>query len=428
MRAEMGTGDGEDGGYCRFLIARGAYRTAGTSQLITSATGSTRGLIEVPKMKLSTPPEAVELPKSSVMIVFGTRPEIVKLAPLVRCLGDAAYVVHTGQHYDRGMSEVFLHSCGIERVHRRLRVGGLPRAAQIGRGAEQIAEAIAQVEPQYVVVQGDTNATIAAALAANAAGVRLGHVEAGLRADDRRMPEEHNRVMVDHIADDLYAATEANRDNLLAEGIDDDRILVTGNPVVEAVRMQRAAAGPDRDELERLGLRSAHYVLATLHRQENVDTPDNLLTTLHAFNEIAASGWPVIFPVHPRTRAMLTALDAEHLLDGLVSEEPYTYERFLALAANAALLVSDSGGIQEEATVLGRTVLVVRDSTERPEALGSFTRLVTPQTLAGEAAAVLSSVEKNLAGLVALPSPFGDGHATERIAEHIRSAITAEAA
>ncbi|PQZ52580.1 MULTISPECIES: non-hydrolyzing UDP-N-acetylglucosamine 2-epimerase [unclassified Microbacterium] len=376
-------------------------------------------------MKFSTPSGAVELPKSSVMIVFGTRPEIVKLAPLVRRLGDAAYVVHTGQHYDRAMSGVFLKSCGIERVHRQLHVGGLPRAAQIGRGAEQIAEAITQVEPKYVVVQGDTNATFAAALAANAAGVRLGHVEAGLRARDRRMPEEHNRVMVDHISDDLFAATETNRANLLAEGIDEERILVTGNPVVEAVRAQRAAAHADGDELVRLRLYPARYVLATLHRQENVDSPENLLATLHAFNEIAASGWPVVFPVHPRTRAMLATLDAEHLLDALIAEEPLPYERFLALAAHAAVLVSDSGGIQEEATVLGRPVLVVRDSTERPEALGSFTKLVTPQTLSTEAAALLSSVEQTLARLSTLPSPFGDGHATERIAAHIESVVGA---
>ncbi|WP_254635341.1 non-hydrolyzing UDP-N-acetylglucosamine 2-epimerase [Microbacterium sp. GbtcB4] len=357
------------------------------------------------------------------MIVFGTRPEIIKLAPLVRELGDAAFVVHTGQHYDPGMSRVFLRACGIERVDLQLHVGGLPRAAQIGRAAEQIADAVTRFEPRYVVVQGDTNATFAAALAANAAGVRLGHVEAGLRANDRRMPEEHNRVMVDHIADDLFAATEANRANLLAEGIDDARILVTGNPVVEAVRAQRAGADGDAEVLAELGLTRAGYVLATLHRQENVDTPENLLATLRAFNAIAASGWPVVFPVHPRTRAMLTTLDATHLLDALIAEEPLPYERFLALAAHAALLVSDSGGIQEEATVIGRPVLVVRDSTERPEALGSFTRLVSPQELAAAAATLLDAVEPTLARLATVPSPFGDGQATARIAAHIRSTV-----
>ena len=340
-------------------------------------------------MHFSPSTSSVPLPKGSVMIVFGTRPEIIKLAPLVRELGDAAFVVHTGQHYDPGMSRVFLRSCGIERVDLQLHVGGLPRAAQIGRAAEQIAEAITRFEPRYVVVQGDTNATFAAALAANAAGVRLGHVEAGLRANDRRMPEEHNRVMVDHIADDLFAATEANRANLLAEGIDEERILVTG----------------------------------TLHRQENVVTPEILLATLRAFNAIAASGWPVVFPVHPRTRAMLTSLDATHLLDALIAEEPLPYERFLALAAHAALLVSDSGGIQEEATVIGRPVLVVRDSTERPEALGAFTRLVTPQELAPAASALLGAVEPTLARLATLPPPFGDGQATARIARHIRSTV-----
>ncbi|MBT9410093.1 UDP-N-acetylglucosamine 2-epimerase, partial [Salmonella enterica] len=169
------------------------------------------------------------------------------------------------------------------------------------------------------------------------------------------------------------------------EGIDDARILVTGNPVVEAVRAQRAGAEGDAEALAELGLTPAGYVLATVHRQENVDTPENLLATLRAFNAIAASGWPVVFPVHPRTRAMLTTLDATHLLDALIAEEPLPYERFLALAAHAALLVSDSGGIQEEATVIGRPVLVVRDSTERPEALGSFTQLVSPQELAAAA-------------------------------------------
>ncbi len=374
-------------------------------------------------MHFSPSTSSVPLPKGSVMIVFGTRPEIIKLAPLVRELGDAAYVVHTGQHYDPGMSRVFLRSCGIERVDLQLHVGGLPRAAQIGRAAEQIAEAVTRFEPRYVVVQGDTNATFAAALAANAAGVRLGHVEAGLRANDRRMPEEHNRVMVDHIADDLFAATEANRANLLAEGIDDERILVTGNPVVEAVRAQRAGAA-DADVLAELGLDPDGYVLATLHRQENVDTPENLLATLRAFTAIAASGWPVVFPVHPRTRAMLASLDATHLLDALIAEEPLPYERFLALAAHAALLVSDSGGIQEEATVIGRPVFVVRDSTERPEALGSFTRLVTPQELAPAASALLGAIGPALARLATLPSPFGDGHATARIAAHIRAAVS----
>ena len=177
------------------------------------------------------------------------------------------------------------------------------------------------------------------------------------------------------------------------------------------------------DELARPGPAPAGEVGGAPRREREAAAAENLLATLRAFNAIAASGWPVVFPVHPRTRAMLTSLDATHLLDALIAEEPLPYERFLALAAHAALLVSDSGGIQEEATVIGRPVLVVRDSTERPEALGAFTRLVTPQELAPAASALLGAVEPTLARLATLPSPFGDGQATARIAGHIRSAV-----
>ncbi|NJP82723.1 UDP-N-acetylglucosamine 2-epimerase (non-hydrolyzing), partial [Streptomyces sp. AA8] len=279
--------------------------------------------------------------------------------------------------------------------------------------------------PLAVVVQGDTNAALAGALAANARGIPLLHVEAGLRSHDRNMPEEHNRVLIDSIADVLCAATEDNRANLLAEGVDDARIAVTGNTVVEAVHGQLPPA-PERAELLRLhGLTADSYVLATIHRPENTDSPDALRAIFTELAALATDGRPVVLPLHPRTRARVEAAGLEHLLAGLTVTRPLGYGEFLALARHAALLVSDSGGIQEECTVLGRPLVVVRRSTERPEAMADFADLVAPGRAIGEAAVRrLAEGPEGLTRLAALPSPFGDGLASDRIVA-LLTAITA---
>ncbi|MFJ5232078.1 non-hydrolyzing UDP-N-acetylglucosamine 2-epimerase [Kitasatospora sp. NPDC088391] len=357
----------------------------------------------------------------SVAVVLGTRPELVKLAPLVHALGPAARLVHTGQHWDEALSGQFLRDLDLPEPQLLTGVGGRPRAGQIAVSLGQLDAAFADDRPAAVVVQGDTNATLAGALAANARGIPLVHVEAGLRSHDRAMPEEHNRVMVDHLADLLCAATPENAAALRAEGIDGDRIALTGNTVVEVVRDRLPDPAGRAALLARYGLTADGYLLATVHRPENTDTPGALGAVLEALAALAGDGPPVLLPLHPRTRAAAERFGLAPLLARLRVVEPLGYAEFLGLARHAALLVSDSGGVQEECTVLGRPLLVVRRSTERPEAVAAgFAALVAPgPELVAAARARLAEGPALPARLAATPSPYGDGRAAERIARLI---------
>ena len=361
-----------------------------------------------------------------VAFVLGTRPEIVKLAPLIRLLPGRAGVVHTGQHYDERMSGAFFTDCGLAAPDATLRIGGLSRSAQIGRAVQELGELFAEQRPSAVVVQGDTNSALAGALAANALGVPLLHVEAGLRSHDRAMPEEHNRVLIDHVADLLCAPTPENAANLRAEGIPAARISVTGNTVVEALRETLPPPRIREKLLVDVGVQAGRFVLATIHRPENTDDPRALTAIIEQFAAIAELDWPVVFPVHPRTLNALRQAGINALPPGIIACEPLGYRDFLALAAECALLISDSGGIQEEATVLGRPLIVVRRSTERPEAMRDFATLVAPGPEIGALALrLLADSDARIARLASLPSPYGDGTAAERIRALLCSGVFA---
>ncbi len=354
----------------------------------------------------------------SVAVVLGTRPEIIKLAPVIRQLRDVALVVHTGQHYDESMSGVFLAEHGLDSPDVHLDAGGLGRAEQLSVMLLGLDRALAGRELSAVVVQGDTNSTLAGALTANALSVPLVHVEAGLRSYDRAMPEEHNRVMVDHLADALCAATTDNVANLRREGIPDHRIHLTGNTVVEAVIDQLGEPRETLEIVETLGLQPNSYVLATIHRPENTDDPAVLRTIL---TELAQLPCRVVLPLHPRTQAAARRAGAERELGALGVIAPVGSRQFLALAAHAAVLVSDSGGVQEECTVLKRPLVVVRRSTERPEALADFAVLVRPGPDIGAAVrARWGDLDGWLDRLAGLPSPFGDAGSAKRVVEVIR--------
>ena len=358
-----------------------------------------------------------------VMVVLGTRPEIVKLAHIVRILGDDAVIVHTGQHYDAGLSGSFFEQLSLPEPAAFLEIGGESRGRQIGLAVTALDGIIEEMEPSAVVVQGDTNTVLAAALAANAREVPIVHVEAGLRSNDRRMPEEHNRVVTDHIADLLLAPTEASRDNLLAEGIPDDRIVVTGNTVVEAVTELLPSPSERRALVASFGVTPGRFVLSTFHRPENVDDSATLGTILSA---LAALPYPVILPLHPRTVARVAESGLRSLLDEIQVVEPMGYREFLGLGAESAFLVSDSGGVQEEVSVYKRPVLVVRRSTERPEVIGSFAERVEPgpdiARVAGDWVAELDAVHARLSKI---PSPYGDGSASQRSVDAIRALTNA---
>lgn len=238
-----------------------------------------------------------DLPPDSVVVVLGTRPEIIKLAHVVRLLGPAAVVLHTGQHYDPELSGSFLEVFGLGEPHAYLGIGGQTRGQQIGMAVKALDDYLWELRPAAVVVQGDTNTALAGGLAANATNTMLVHVEAGLRSYDRRMPEEHNRVLIDHVGDLLCAPTDGSRKNLIEEGIPASRIRVTGNTVVEAVLELMPHPAAMALLLEQHNLTPGQFVLSTFHRPENVDDPERFRTVLH---QLASLDLPVVLPLHPR--------------------------------------------------------------------------------------------------------------------------------
>lgn len=362
------------------------------------------------------------IPDGGVAVILGTRPEIIKLAGYITLLGPAARVVYTGQHYDDRLGASFFRELGLPAVDVPLHVGGSPRGQQIGDALAAIDRHFAERPPHAVAVQGDTNSAVAGALAANARGVPLIHVEAGLRSYDRAMPEEHNRVVIDHLADRCCAPTETSRHNLAREGIDGARVVVTGNTIVEA--LQRLAPAPEqrRQVLRDRGLTPDGYVLATFHRPENVDDPERLEEVLAQLGRVTM---PVVLPLHPRTAARVREAGLSHLLERLRVVEPMPYGEFLGLAAACAFLVSDSGGVQEESSVLKRPVVVVRRSTERPEVLGTFCRLVPLGPDVGDLATEWTADVTGLHdSLREVPTPYGDGSASARCVDATLDALT----
>lgn len=358
----------------------------------------------------------------SALVVIGTRPEAIKLAPVIHRLGRAARVVHSGQHYDAALCGDLLAELGVAVEPDALGAGGEDRAGQLATVTRALGARLRAQRPDVVVVQGDTNTTLGAALAANAAEVPLVHVEAGLRSFDRAMPEEHNRVLTDHLADRCCAPTETARANLVAEGIPPGRILVTGNTIVDAV----LAARPDDLSAARtvsgFGLPPGGYVLATFHRPENVDRPDRLATILTLLEDLPL---PVVLPLHPRTAARAGVRPGPVAgAGGLRIVPPQPFRTFLALEAAAAFCISDSGGVQEEASILGVPVLVARTSTERPEVLGRWATLAPPgpelDRLARAWAADPATPRRRAAGQA---SPFGAGDASARVVAGIAALV-----
>ena len=349
---------------------------------------------------------------SHIAVVLGTRPEMIKLAPVIHRLGDRALVVHTGQHFDANMSQAFLDQLRIGSPHLHLDVGGATRGAQIGHATIAIEQFLLDDRPAVVVVQGDTNSGLAGALAANATGTPLAHLEAGLRSYDRAMPEEHNRVLIDALSDLCLAPHASNAIALQREGIAAERIRVTGSTLLDALATIMPEPHERAQQLAAHGVSPAEFVLATIHRAENADSADNLRAIL---SELAALPITVVLPLHPRTRKKAAEFGLQPILDQLRVCEPLGYREFVSLASDAALIISDSGGVQEEATIVKRPVMVVRNSTERPEILGTFAHLVAAGPEMGRMAnELLSRITEVHAELAALPYPYGT-HASDAV-------------
>ncbi|MCQ5374261.1 MAG: UDP-N-acetylglucosamine 2-epimerase (non-hydrolyzing) [Candidatus Methanomethylicia archaeon] len=354
-----------------------------------------------------------------VAVVLGTRPEIIKMSPIIRELqrrrgsgGEIEYfILHTGQHYSYNMDRVFFEQLNLPQPRFNLNVGSGTHAKETGRMMMGIERVLLEEKPDLVLVEGDTNTVLSGALASVKVGVEVGHVEAGLRSFDRSMPEEINRIVADHVSEILFAPTEKAKQNLISEGISQEKIHVTGNTIVDAVHqnLELARRGGSA-ALESLGLEDGRYFLATVHRQENVDDPVRLRGILEGLRLVHDHyGMPVVYPAHPRSRKMM----GEHGLDpeGIILTDPLDYLSFLRLESGARLIFTDSGGVQEEACILKVPCVTLRDNTERPETLE-----VGANTLAGtDPERILERARLMIDCKRRWSNPFGDGRAGERI-------------
>ncbi len=351
------------------------------------------------------------------MIVVGTRPEIIKMAPVVRALKKRSlpYVfVHCGQHYDYNMSQQFIEELELPAPNYGFKVRAYSPGLQTGRIMALIERVIKKAKPKIVLVEGDTNGVLASALAAVKLNIPVGHVEAGLRSFDLRMPEEHNRRLVDHISTYMFAPTENARKNLERESVW-GKICVTGNTVIDAVIQHLPIAERKSNILDKVQFKQ--FVLVTAHRAENVDDPVVLKNFVEAFIEAPL---PIVYPIHPRSRKRLRQQRLWKKLSSSSNVQvlpPLGYFDFLMLMKRCEMLLTDSGGIQEEATAppIRKPVLVIRLSTERPEAVeAGFARVVGV-----EKEGILTAMEDALKMRGKLPkaSPYGDGKAAEKIIE-----------
>ncbi len=306
----------------------------------------------------------------NLLHVVGARPNFMKAAPVMRALaernGMAQILVHTGQHYDANMSEVFFQQLGLPKPDVNLEVGSGSHAVQTAEIMVRLEPVLLEHRPDLVLVYGDVNSTVAAALVCAKLLIPVGHVEAGLRSFDRTMPEEINRLLTDQIADLLFTPSEDGDENLLREGVAPEKIHLVGNVMIDTlVRLLPIAETEGGVLLSRLGLRPQNYGVVTLHRPSNVDEPERLRELIETLNGISRD-LPLIFPVHPRTRRQILSLNLDSNTTQLRLSEPMGYLDFLGLQRQARLVITDSGGIQEETTYLGVPCLTLRENTERP--------------------------------------------------------------
>ncbi|HEX3280323.1 MAG TPA: UDP-N-acetylglucosamine 2-epimerase (non-hydrolyzing) [Pyrinomonadaceae bacterium] len=356
-----------------------------------------------------------------VINVVGARPNFMKVAPIVAAMKRrerefAPLLVHTGQHYDADMSDAFFRDLDLPAPDIHLGVGSAPREQQIAAVEERFAPVLAKEKPDWVIVVGDVNSTLACARAAKQIGIKVAHVEAGLRSYDWSMPEEANRVETDRIADLLLTPSPDAEDNLRAEGIPAGRIRFVGNVMIDSLyqHLERSRHSPIRNQL---GLTEKSYAVLTLHRPANVDDPIVFGKILAAL-EIITQTLPVVFPVHPRTRKTIAGLGLYERIEKMKDLrliEPLGYLDFLSLYSGARLVLTDSGGIQEETTQLGIPCLTLRENTERPITVTMGTNKVVGTETSRITAAASTALAETPRAPVSIP--LWDGHTAERIVD-----------
>ncbi|MCA9027554.1 MAG: UDP-N-acetylglucosamine 2-epimerase (non-hydrolyzing) [Planctomycetaceae bacterium] len=350
--------------------------------------------------------------------VVGARPNFMKVAPVIRAFRDRSDIeqtlVHTGQHYDPNLSDIFFEQLEIPRPDVSLEVGSGSHAKQTAEIMIRFEETVLKHQPDWVMVYGDINSTVAAALVAAKLGIKVAHVEAGLRSFDREMPEELNRLVTDQLSDLLLTTSPEAEQNLANEGVPGEKVHFVGNVMIDTVRYL-----VDKATMPSVPGLSGEYSLLTMHRPSNVDVPETLTRIIAALKDISEQ-IPIVFPIHPRTKARIETLDANVLgSSNIIVMEPVGYLESLALQKHAKFVMTDSGGLQEETTALGVPCLTIRENTERPITVTEGTN-----TLVGtDMDHLRAEVNKILAGdgkAGRIPEKW-DGHAAERIVEVLAS-------
>lgn len=355
---------------------------------------------------------------SRIAIILGTRPEIIKLSPIIRkCTKQevATTIIHTGQHYSDSLDSMFFDQLELSTPDYNLNIGSKSHGQQTAEMIAGLEEILLEERPEQVLVQGDTNSVLAGAIATSKLDMSLGHVEAGLRSFDREMPEEINRILADHVSDYLFPPTDRSAQLLANEGIAGDHVIITGNTIVDAVLENRQLAKQKSDILDKYNLISDEFYLLTAHRAENVDDPERFTNLLAGANDVAErTGNAVIYPIHPRAQSNINEFNLDipdhiHLID------PVDFLEFLQLEDSARIIFTDSGGVQEEACILQTPCLTLRDNTERPETIE-----VGANVLVGtDPEQIVTGAESMLNTTQAWETPFGDGTAAEKILDSI---------
>ncbi len=353
------------------------------------------------------------------MIVFGTRPEIIKLSPVIRSFLNhdlEPLIVHTDQHYDEELSDVFLDELNLPSIDYNLDIGSGGHGEQTGKALISLEKNIKKEDPDVIIVQGDTNTVLAGALTASKLHIPVGHVEAGLRSGDMSMPEEINRKLADHVSSFLFTPTDDAKNNLIKEGVNENTIHVVGNTIVDAVLQNSKIANNANLDLD---IDKNNYAVLTMHRQENVDHKKNLLKIINFLDNFPID---IVYPIHPRSKKRFNEnnlYEKLNSIENLVLTPSLSYLKFLKLMKNSKLILTDSGGIQEEAIILGKPCLTLRENTERPESVEAGGNILTGL----EKDKILQNTKKILnedefrKSMEQAPNPFGDPGSGERITE-----------
>lgn len=355
-----------------------------------------------------------------VISIVGARPNFMKVAPIVEAMKRrkaqfTPLVIHTGQHYDSMMSDAFFRDLELPSPDAYLDVGSGSHAAQTAAVMERFEPIAIREQPDWVLVVGDVNSTLACALVCAKLGLKVAHVEAGLRSRDRTMPEEINRMLTDQIADLLFTPSQDADENLRAEGISEERICFVGNVMIDSL-FKHLARAKESNIREPLRIANKDYAVLTLHRPSNVDERAPFARIIDALEEIGQQ-IPIIFPVHPRTRKTIAELGLADRIEkctGLRLIDPLGYLDFLSLYSSARLVLTDSGGIQEETTVLGIPCLTLRENTERPITVAMGTNTIVGSDPKKITTAAFAALNGSMTNNSKIP-PLWDGHAADRI-------------